>query len=135
MDIFRRRPLFLCCFGFTLASLAGFFLPLAGKLVLGGCLLVGALLFCLWRVRCKDAFRSVLGGALCLLALAGLLLSHMWFYKGNAAALRELEGKTVTVTVSSLSDRSPAIYPSPMRAVASYPSPAASSREITVISI
>lgn len=104
MAIFRRRPLFLCCFGFTLASLAGFFLPLAGKLALGGCLLVGAFLFCLWRVRRKDVFSTVLGGALCLLALVGFLLSHLWFQEGSAAALRDLEDKTVSVT-GTVTDR------------------------------
>lgn len=104
MDIFRRRPLFLCCFGFTLASLAGFFLPLVGKLAIGGCLLVGAVPFCAWRLRQKDRLRAVVGGILCLLVLAGFLLSHLCFFGGHAAALRELEGKTVTVT-GTVTDR------------------------------
>lgn len=104
MSIFRRRPLFLCCFGFTLASLAGFFLPLAGKLVIGGCLLVGAVLFCAWRLGRRDRLRAVVGGILCLLVLAGFLLSHLWFFGNNAVALRELEGQTVTVT-GTVTDR------------------------------
>jgi hypothetical protein len=107
MAIFRRRPLFLCCFGFILASLAGFFLPLAGKLILGGCLLVGAVLFCAWRLWRGDRLRAVAGGIrgiLCLLVLAGFLLSHLWFFGDHAVALRELEGQTVTVT-GTVTDR------------------------------
>ena len=104
MAIFRRRPLFLCCFGFTLASLAGFFLPLAGKLILGGCLLVGSVLFCAWRLGRRDRLRAVVGGILCLLVLVGLLLSHLWFFGNSAVALRELEGQTVTVT-GTVTDR------------------------------
>lgn len=104
MAIFRHRPLFLCCFGFTLASLAGFFLPLAGKLILGGCLLVGAVLFCAWRLGRRDRLRAVVGGILCLLVFVGLLLSHLWFFGNNAVALRELEGQTVTVT-GTVTDR------------------------------
>lgn len=104
MSIFRRRPLFLCCFGFTLASLAGFFLPLAGKPVLGGCLLIGALIFCILRARQRDIFRAILGGVLCLLVLVGFLSSYLWFHGGSAAILTELEGKTIIVT-GTVTDR------------------------------
>ena len=104
MAIFRRRPLFLCCFGFTLACFAGFFLPLAGKLLCGVGLLIGTILFCLWRMRRKDGPRASLCGVLCLLALAGFLLSHLYFECGNARALFSLEGQTVTVT-GTVTDR------------------------------
>ena len=104
MHIFRHRPLFLCCFGFTLACFAGFFLPLAGKLLCGVGLLIGTILFCLWRMRRKDGPRAGLCGVLCLLALAGFLLSHLYFESGNARALSSLEGHTVTVT-GTVTDR------------------------------
>ena len=104
MAIFRRRPLFLCCFGFTLACAAVFFLPLVGKLAIGGCLLAGAVLFFAWRLWRGDRLRAVAGGVLCLLMLAGFLLSHLWFFGDHAVSLHELEGKTVTVT-GTVTDR------------------------------
>lgn len=104
MAIFRHRPLFLCCFGFTLAFFAGFFLPFAWKLFCGVGLLIGAILFFLWRIRQKDRSRAALCGVLCLLALAGFLLSHLYFESGSARTLASLEGQTVTVT-GTVTDR------------------------------
>mgnify|MGYP002513770741 CR=1 FL=1 len=104
MHIFRHRPLFLCCFGFTLACFAGFFLSLAGKLLCGVGLLIGTILFCLRRIRRKDGPRASLCGVLCLLALAGFLLSHLYFESGSARTLASLEGQTVTVT-GTVTDR------------------------------
>lgn len=104
MAIFRHRPLFLCCFGFTLTAFAGFFLPLAWKPVVGGCLLVGTILFCIWRFRRGDRLRTLLCGVLCLLALMGFLSSHLWFESGNGKMLSSLEGQTVTVT-GTVTDR------------------------------
>ena len=104
MSIFRHRPLFLCCFGFTLASLAGVFLPLTGKLVLGGCFLFGALIFCIWQIQRRAVFRTVLTGVLCVLVLTGFLSSHLWFHGGSVAFMRSLTGHTVTVT-GTVTDR------------------------------
>lgn len=104
MHIFRHRPLLLCCFGFTLACFAGFFLSLAGKLLCGVGLLIGTILFCLRRIRRKDGPRASLCGVLCLLALAGFLLSHLYFESGSARTLSSLEGQTVTVT-GTVTDR------------------------------
>ena len=104
MRIFRHRPLFLLCFGFTLASLAGFFLSPLWAAVMGGCFLVGTVIYCIWRVWRRDSFRAILGGVLGLLVSVGLLCSQLWLYGGSAAALNALTGETVTVT-GTVTDR------------------------------
>ena len=99
MDIFRHRPLFLCCSVFLLATLAGFFLRSAGILMaVGGVLAVGAAALCLWRARRRSMISVCVIAAAALLALGGVARSHLWFHGGNAASLSALEGQTVTVT-------------------------------------
>ena len=99
MDIFRRRPLFLCCSVFLLATLAGLFLRSAGILMaVGGVLAVGATALCLWRARRRSMISVCVIAAAALLALGGIARSHLWFHGGDAASLSALEGQTVTVT-------------------------------------
>ena len=98
MDIFRRRPLFLCCTAFLLACLAGFFLRGSwSSAAVGGAAAVGAVLLCLRRGRRTPTVIWVTVAAV-LLALCGMARSHLWFYGGEAASLSALEGQTVTVT-------------------------------------
>ena len=98
MDIFRRRPLFLCCSVFLLASLAGFFLR-GGWLsaAIGGTAAIGAVLLCIRGGRRDPTIRWVTVAAV-LLALVGMARSCLWFYGGERASLSALEGETVTVT-------------------------------------
>ena len=98
MDIFRRRPLFLCCSVFLLASLAGFFLR-GGWLsaAAGSVAAVGAVLLCIRGGRRDPTIRWVTVAAV-VLALVGLLRSYAWFCGGEAASLSASEGETVTVT-------------------------------------
>ena len=99
MDIFRHRPLFLCCSVFLLATLAGLFLRSAGILMaVGGVLAVGATALCLWRARRRSMISVCVIAAAALLALGGVARSHLWFHGGDAASLSALEGQTVTVT-------------------------------------
>ena len=99
MDIFRHRPLFLCCSVFLLATLAGFFLRSAGILMaVGGVLAVGAAVLCLWRSGRRSMISVCVIAAAALLALGGIARSHLWFHGGDAASLSALEGQTVTVT-------------------------------------
>ena len=99
MDIFRHRPLFLCCSVFLLATLAGFFLRSAGILMaVGGVLAVGATALCLWRSGRRSMISVCVIAAAALLALGGIARSHLWFHGGDAASLSALEGQTVTVT-------------------------------------
>ena len=99
MDIFRHRPLFLCCSVFLLATLAGLFLRSAGILMaVGGVLAVGAAALCLWRARRRSMISVCVIAAAALLALGGVARSHLWFHGGDAASLSAMEGQTVTVT-------------------------------------
>ena len=99
MDIFRRRPLFLCCSVFLLASLAGFFLR-GGWLsaAIGGTAAIGAVLLCLRSRRSRNLTAIWVTVAAVLLALVGMARSCLWFYGGERASLSALEGETVTVT-------------------------------------
>ena len=98
MDIFRRRPLFLCCSVFLLASLAGFFLRGSWlSAATGGTAAIGAVLLCIRGGRRDPTIRWVTVAAV-LLALAGMARSCLWFYGGERASLSALEGETVTVT-------------------------------------
>ena len=98
MHIFHRRPLFLCCSVFLLASVAGFFLVGWGKLAVGAVMLLGTAGYSVWALRRRDALRGALAGVACLLALAALLQSHLYFHSGAAKTFSEMEGETVTVT-------------------------------------
>lgn len=98
MNIFHRRPLFLCCSVFLLASVAGFFLVGWGKVAVGAALLLCAVGYGIRALRRREAHRGVLAGVACLLALAALLQSQLYFHRGTAKSFSEREGETVTVT-------------------------------------
>lgn len=105
MDIFRRRPLFLCCSVLMLATLAGLFLRAPEATVaVGGVLAAGCLILCLWRAKRRDLMGVFVIAAAVLVAIVGLARSHTRFYGGEAASLAALEGQTVTVT-GTVTDR------------------------------
>ena len=98
MDILHRRPLFLCCAVFMLSSVVGLLLGLAGKLILGGLTLFGAVLYaCLRPIKQRDTYRAVTAVAAGILAVLALLQSHMTFRSGTRAELQCLEQTTVQV--------------------------------------
>ena len=99
MDIFRHRPLFLCCSVFLLACLAGFFLPVTWlSAAAGSVAAVGAVLLCLRGVRCRGRGMILITVAAVAVALLGLVRTHLWFNGGEAASLSKSEGQTATVT-------------------------------------
>ena len=98
MDLFRRRPMFVCCSVFMLAAIAGFFLPLWGKLIGGGVALAATLLFCAVGKRKGFQWRRTVGIVACALAILALLQSHLWFCGGIAKEGDAHEGQPVTVS-------------------------------------
>ena len=97
MDILRHRPLFTGCLVFIAATTLGFVLPLAGLLILGGAILLGAIGYGVYSVS-----RGLLSRRSMTLPLAALLVclalgrSFLAFNGPSDTFLREKEGTTVT---------------------------------------
>ncbi len=104
MELFRRRPLFLCCFLCMPACIGGAFLPATGRWVLMGAILFCALIIGFWMFR-KRNFRALLLTAVAA-SLAFLLLLHsvLYFHGTEAQTLASLEGQTVTA-VGTVTER------------------------------
>ncbi len=98
MNILHRRPLFLCCAVFLVASVVGLALPATGKLIVGLLSLACAILYAIFslRRRCSRG-RIILVAVATLLASVGLLLSHLTFSGSQTIRLQELEQTTVWV--------------------------------------
>ncbi len=104
MELFRRRPLFLCCFLCMLVCIAGAFLPAAGRWVLLGAILLCALLVGLWMLRKSNLRASLLADAAAILALLSLLQSSLYFHGTEAQMLTAREGHTV-IAEGTVTDR------------------------------
>ena len=97
MELFRRRPLFFCCFLCMLFGLAGAFLPTVGRWMLFGTACLGALLAGLWMLRRQKLRTSLFSAVAGALALLALLLSSLYFHGSKAQMLSSVEGQTVQV--------------------------------------
>lgn len=105
MNILHRRPLFLCCSLFMLASLAGLFWDAAAKWILGGIFLVGMLLYArLSFIRRRDTYRAVLAVAVGILFCLALLRSHTSLHSPTHEYLRSREQSSVQVC-ATVTDR------------------------------
>ena len=104
MELFRRRPLFLCCVLCMLACAAGAFLPAAWRWVLFGAVCLGALLAGLWMLCRKKLSASLTAVAAGSLALLALLHSSLYFNGQEARTLTSLEGQSV-VAEGIITDR------------------------------
>ena len=104
MELFRRRPLFLCCVLCMLACAAGAFLPAAWRWVLFGAVCLGALLAGLWMLCRKKLSASLTAVAAGSLALLALLHSSLYFHGQEARTLTSLEGQSV-VAEGIITDR------------------------------
>ena len=98
MNILHRRPLFLCCAVFMLASVVGAALSIAGKLAVGLLILGGVAVYAiLFLSRRSDRERSVLAIIAGVLACLALIQSHVTFSGEQKAYLRDLNQTTVQV--------------------------------------
>ncbi len=105
MDILHRRPLFLCCAVFMLSAAAGLLLDGAGKLITGGLILLGTVLFaCLRYFKRRDTYRAVTAVAAGILAILALFQSHQTFGSDTRADLYRPEQTTVQVQ-ATVTDR------------------------------
>ena len=99
MNILHRRPLFLCCAVFMLASVVGATLSIAGKLAVGLLILGGVAVYailCL-TTRRSDSGHAILAIVAGVLACLALLQSHATFSGSQSRFLEDAEHTTVTV--------------------------------------
>ncbi len=98
MNILHRRPLFLCCAVFMLASVVGLALSVAGKLAVGLLILGGVAVYAILSLsRRSDRERAVLAIVAGVLACLALIQSHVTFSGAQNAYLQDLEHTTVQV--------------------------------------
>ena len=98
MNILHRRPLFLCCMGFMLASIMGLALSPTGKLAVGLLILGSITVYVILSLRRQSgkerAILAVVAGTLAGLAL---IQSHVTFSGAQTEYLRDLEHTAVYV--------------------------------------
>lgn len=98
MNILHRRPLFLFCAVFMLASVVGAALSIAGKLAVGLLILGGVAVYAILSLsRRSDRERAVLAIIAGVLACLALIQSHVTFSGSQSRFLQEAEHTPVRV--------------------------------------